>query len=382
MQSSAQPRNTTRLLAAPALRRRGEDEGRPTSDPTYGMPIHRRGRPRACTRPTMYSLTIALARRGPLGADPSLSRRLRSTRVGDLNDLPATTGPAVLENSRMNEDEMFSLIAAGRRRAADLFDQLNSQQLAVQSLCTAWTVHDMAGHLVTPFCVGVPRFALGSMFAGGFDKCSVEAACKLGQRPIGELTAILRKNAESHFTPPGHGPMAPLTDISVHTRVRRTAAPPPRLGSALHLEGRSHFPYVADGEARLCAKRPHERAPRPGHRPRLVIRRRRRRTRPKRGPCSCHPRSRCRLQRPERRGGSPPSWPPELRPPQRGDDPDLRVGFQSANAANRVDSGSSERCPVLSLSVPSREQGDLGRDTSAGASLLLAFGGRVPRTSR
>lgn len=118
----------------------------------------------------------------------------------------------------MNEDEMFSLIAGGRRRAADLFDQLNEEQLAVQSLCTAWTVHDMAGHLVTPFCVSVPRFAVGSILAGGFDKYSVKAAWQLGQKPVGELTAILRKNAESHFTPPGNGPMAPLTDISVHTR--------------------------------------------------------------------------------------------------------------------------------------------------------------------
>lgn len=118
----------------------------------------------------------------------------------------------------MSKDQVFSLIAAGRQRAADLFDQLNDEQLAVQSLCTAWTVHDMAGHLVARFCVSMPRFALGSIFAGGFDKYSVKAARKLGQRPIGELTAILRKNAESHFTPPGNGPMAPLTDISVHTR--------------------------------------------------------------------------------------------------------------------------------------------------------------------
>ena len=118
----------------------------------------------------------------------------------------------------MSDDEVFGLIAAGRRRAADLFDQLNEEQLAVRSLCTGWTVHDMAGHLVTPFCVSMQRFAVGSIFAGGFDKYSVKVARKLGQRPIGELTAILRKNAESHFTPPGNGPMAPLTDITVHTR--------------------------------------------------------------------------------------------------------------------------------------------------------------------
>jgi uncharacterized protein (TIGR03083 family) len=118
----------------------------------------------------------------------------------------------------MSEDEVFSLIAAERRRAADLFDQLNEEQLAVQSLCAAWTVHDVAGHLVAPFCVSIPKFAVGSLFAGGFDEYSVKVSRKLGQRPIGDLTAILRKNAESHFTPPGNGPMAPLTDISVHTR--------------------------------------------------------------------------------------------------------------------------------------------------------------------
>ena len=141
-----------------------------------------------------------------------------TTVVGPCRKVPATTEPAVLRNSPMSKDEVFSLIAAGRRRAADMFDQLNDEQLAVQSLCTAWTVHDMAGHLVAPFCVSMPRFALGSIFAGGFDKYSVKAARKLGRRPIGELTAVLRKNAESHFTPPGNGPMAPLTDISVHTR--------------------------------------------------------------------------------------------------------------------------------------------------------------------
>jgi hypothetical protein len=66
-------------------------------------------------------------------------------------------------------NDVFGLIAAGRRRAADLLDQLSEEQLAVQSLCPAWTVHDMAGHLVAPFCVSMPRFALGSIFAGGFD---------------------------------------------------------------------------------------------------------------------------------------------------------------------------------------------------------------------
>jgi uncharacterized protein (TIGR03083 family) len=36
-------------------------------------------------------------------------------------------------------------------------------------------------------------------------------------RSPGELTAALRTNAESRFHPPGFGPEAPLTDITVHS---------------------------------------------------------------------------------------------------------------------------------------------------------------------
>ena len=105
----------------------------------------------------------------------------------------------------MNEDEMFSLIAAGRRRAADLFDQLNEEQLAVQSLCTAWTVHDMAGHLVSPFCVSVPRFALGSMLSGGFDKYSVKAACQLGRGPLASSRPFCARTPKVISHRPGTG---------------------------------------------------------------------------------------------------------------------------------------------------------------------------------
>ncbi len=118
----------------------------------------------------------------------------------------------------MDADQIFGLVAEGRRHAADMFDSLDGSQLAVRSLCTDWSVHEIAGHLVAPFCVSIPKFALGAVLSGGFDKYSVKVARQLGTKPIGEITGILRKNAEGHFTPPGHGPLAPLTDVSVHTR--------------------------------------------------------------------------------------------------------------------------------------------------------------------
>jgi uncharacterized protein (TIGR03083 family) len=118
----------------------------------------------------------------------------------------------------MDDDEIFALIATERLRAADVFETLDESQLAVRSLCTDWTVQEMAGHLVSPFCVSVPRFAFGALVSGGFDKYSVKVARDLGRRPISELAGLLRTNAEGRFTPPGNGPLAPLTDVLVHTR--------------------------------------------------------------------------------------------------------------------------------------------------------------------
>ena len=83
----------------------------------------------------------------------------------------------------MTDDEVLSLIAVGRRAAADMFEQLDAGQLAVQSLCGAWTVQDMAGHLVSPFCVSVPRFTVGLVLAGGFDKYSVKATANWVSAP-------------------------------------------------------------------------------------------------------------------------------------------------------------------------------------------------------
>lgn len=36
------------------------------------------------------------------------------------------------------------------------------------------------------------------------------------QRPFAEIVEVLRRKADSRFTPPGSGPEAPLTDLLVH----------------------------------------------------------------------------------------------------------------------------------------------------------------------
>lgn len=108
-------------------------------------------------------------------------------------------------------------IAAERRANADVLESLTETQWQTQSLCGDWTIRDLAGHLVVPFRVGLPAFGLAMARArGSFDKANSTLARAQGRRPTAELVADLRNNAESHFTPPGQGPLAPLTDALVH----------------------------------------------------------------------------------------------------------------------------------------------------------------------
>jgi uncharacterized protein (TIGR03083 family) len=118
----------------------------------------------------------------------------------------------------MDSGEVVALIAAERRRAAGMFGGLREEQWAAQSLCSEWTVKEVAAHLIGPFCISVPRFLAGALLSGGFHTYSVKATRRLAQRPASEIVAVLLANAERTFVPPGTGPVAPLTDLAVHTR--------------------------------------------------------------------------------------------------------------------------------------------------------------------
>ena len=115
--------------------------------------------------------------------------------------------------------DLFDLVATERRRTADLLDTLTDAQWTTPSLCSEWTVRDMAAHLVLPFSVSLPGLLLGvAKHRGSFHRFSAAKSKELARKPTVELTGTLRRHAESRFTPPGHGPGAPLTDIAVHTR--------------------------------------------------------------------------------------------------------------------------------------------------------------------
>lgn len=113
--------------------------------------------------------------------------------------------------------DVFEEIADERRYVADLASGLTERQLAAASMCGEWTVRDVVGHLVVPLEVGIPKLALAMLLSrGSFDRANARLAREQARRPVAELVEVLRRRAGSRFTPPGHGPEAPLSDLLVH----------------------------------------------------------------------------------------------------------------------------------------------------------------------
>lgn len=109
--------------------------------------------------------------------------------------------------------------AANRRLLADFFDKLDDAQFDTPSLCDAWTVKEVLGHLVMPMAGGAGGFLLKLVRAGGsVNRASEATARELARRAARDLTALLRDKADQHGAAPGVGSMGQMTDGCVHLR--------------------------------------------------------------------------------------------------------------------------------------------------------------------
>jgi uncharacterized protein (TIGR03083 family) len=113
--------------------------------------------------------------------------------------------------------QVIEMIGDERRTLADVLVALTPKQLATPSLCGAWTVHDVAAHLLMPLVTGLPTVMLAMVIsAGNFDKANRVLTARIASRSIAEIAQGLRDRAENPFSPPGMGLEAPLTDLLVH----------------------------------------------------------------------------------------------------------------------------------------------------------------------
>ncbi|MFB9238265.1 maleylpyruvate isomerase family mycothiol-dependent enzyme [Plantactinospora siamensis] len=126
---------------------------------------------------------------------------------------------------------LLDMVAAERRRFADLIESLTPEQLASPSLCGAWTVHEVSAHVVAPFA-GRPSWFLPLILRSrlSLHRANAELARRIAQRPAADLAAELRRNERNPFSPPVVGLFGQLTDLQVHRQdIRRPLGLPPDL---------------------------------------------------------------------------------------------------------------------------------------------------------
>jgi len=112
---------------------------------------------------------------------------------------------------------MMELIAAGRRRLADVFGGLSETQWRAPSLCEGWTVAHVVAHMTMPFRISEREFALGMQQANGrFDEFSDAVANRDSELPQTALVAALRDNAGHPWMPPGGGLAGALSHDTIH----------------------------------------------------------------------------------------------------------------------------------------------------------------------
>ena len=113
-----------------------------------------------------------------------------------------------------SDADVVAALAVDRRLVADFFETLDEEQLSTPSLCEAWTVREVLGHLVTGATGTLGGFALDVLRArGSVHRASVATAVRAARRPVDELTAELR-----HAGARVKRPTSDLADAAIHLR--------------------------------------------------------------------------------------------------------------------------------------------------------------------
>src|SRR3954462_4735747 len=105
----------------------------------------------------------------------------------------------------MNEtrQSVETRVETERARLLQVLEGLDEQQWLVPSLCTGWSVRDLAVHLLMPYEVSMPRFMVMMLRARfDFDRAADRWATSDG-RSRSEVLAGLRNTRHRRFSVPG-----------------------------------------------------------------------------------------------------------------------------------------------------------------------------------
>jgi uncharacterized protein (TIGR03083 family) len=118
----------------------------------------------------------------------------------------------------MDCDELWRTIDEQRAGLADLLEEFDDEEWTARSLCTAWTVRDVAAHL-TLAQIGL-RPALGAAVraGGSFDRMIRDTALRQARLPVEEYPGLLRGMIGSRRRAPFISEVEPLIDVLVHAQ--------------------------------------------------------------------------------------------------------------------------------------------------------------------
>lgn len=118
----------------------------------------------------------------------------------------------------MDKDRVWRVIDDERSRLADLMDDRGDAEWRTPSLCTEWTVRDVAAHLTLAHTG--PVSAAGSLIraGGGFDRMIRDTAIRQARLPVHEFPRRLRAMVGSRRTAPFITEVQPLIDVLCHAQ--------------------------------------------------------------------------------------------------------------------------------------------------------------------
>ena len=113
--------------------------------------------------------------------------------------------------------EMIHLIRTERLAFIDLLESLNEVQWRTPSLCSAWTVENVAAHLAWAPAAGMLEMTPAAIRAGfRTNPMIADAALRWTARGRSAILDQLRENVENDAKPLGMPRVAALTDAVVH----------------------------------------------------------------------------------------------------------------------------------------------------------------------
>jgi len=118
----------------------------------------------------------------------------------------------------MDDTQLFSRQAENRRLFADTVDALGEDHAGDATLCEGWDVRTLTGHLLQPMLVPSWRFLLTAARQRSMARACDVFAARLGDRPLAETTAELRRLADTPSKPWYIGPSGPFVDTCIHLR--------------------------------------------------------------------------------------------------------------------------------------------------------------------